>query len=72
VVAFIVTVQLVENKAKSSLGIEMVAIRMTQYRTVEVKLKTTYSSHPRKPSQLLDSWTAVASTVAVFMISANG
>lgn len=71
-VAFIVTVQLVENKAYSSLGIEIVAMRITQYSTVETRLKTIYSSHPKKPSQPVDSWAAATSAGAVFMASAIG
>lgn len=46
---------------------EMVTIRIAQYETVEVRLKTIYSSHPKKPSQPVDSWEAATSAVAVFM-----
>lgn len=50
----------------------MVAKRTTQYNTVEVRLKTTYSSHPKNPSQPVGSWAAATFADAVFMASVSG
>lgn len=59
VVAFMVTVQLVENKVKRMVGTLIVTIRMTQYRTVVIRFNSDRISRPNKPSQLVDPWAAV-------------
>lgn len=60
-VAFIVTVQLVENKVKRMLGMLIVTILMTQYSTVEMKLRRARISRPKAPSQPEDCSAAMAS-----------
>ena len=54
-----VMVQLVERKWNSKLGIKMVAVRITQYRTELVKFKMARTSRPKMPSQLEESRAAM-------------
>lgn len=53
-----VTVQLVEKRVKSSVGIVIVVKRTAQYRIAETTCKTAMISQARKPSQLEEPWVA--------------
>lgn len=63
-----VTVQLVENSVKRMVGILMVAIRITQYSTVEMRLSMIRISRPKAPSHPECSW---ATTASVALLTAE-
>jgi hypothetical protein len=53
-----VTVQLVDSKVKRKPGTPMVTILMTQYKSVDMRLRIARMKRPKKPSQLEGSWAA--------------
>lgn len=61
VVAFIVTVQLVEKRVKSRVGTVIVASRSVQYKMEDVRCKIAMTSQAIKPSQLEEPCVATTS-----------
>jgi prophage DNA circulation protein len=69
VVAFIVTVQLVEKRVKRMLGMLNVARRITQYKMVEMRLRMNKINLPKEPSQPEDSFAAMTSPAVLMAVT---